>query len=105
MHIKGHGGLEQCVANVQKKLPEYQFVCKTDVKSFYESIDQNLLVEELCGEVEDKVLRRYLYQIIHRTVEYGSNYQEIMQLVARMQRRRNAGIILPDCAALNPGYN
>lgn len=83
MHVKGHGGLKQCVAGVQQQLAHYQFVCKTDVKHFYESIDQQLLVEKLYTCIENKSLRRYLYQIIHRTVEYGGNYREITQGISR----------------------
>ncbi|WP_110338554.1 reverse transcriptase domain-containing protein [Nitrosomonas sp. Nm84] len=51
--------------------------------SFYESIDQQLLVEKLYTCIEHKGLRRYLYQIIHRTVEYGGNYREITQGISR----------------------
>lgn len=47
MHVKGHGGLKQCVGEVQHQLKDYQFVYKTDVKSFYESIDQYLLIEQI----------------------------------------------------------
>jgi hypothetical protein len=83
MHVKGHGGLKQCVAGVQQQLDHYQFVYKPDVKSFYESIDQHLLVEKLYTHIEHKSLRRYLYQIIHRTVEYGGNYREITQGISR----------------------
>lgn len=83
MHLKGHGGLKQCVAGVQQRLENYQFIYKTDVKSFYESIDQSVLVETLYALIKDKSLRRYLYLIIHRTVEYGGNYREITQGISR----------------------
>ena len=43
-HVKGHGGLKQSAADVQRNLHRYHFVCKTDVKGFYESIDQYRLM-------------------------------------------------------------
>ena len=43
-HIKGHGGLKQSVVQIEEAIPHYQFVCKTDVKQFYESIDQYKLM-------------------------------------------------------------
>ena len=76
-HVKGHGGLKQTVADVHKQLDDYQYVCKTDVKSFYESIDQYCLMEQINDVVSDNDLRRYLYQVIHRCVEYGGLYKDI----------------------------
>jgi RNA-directed DNA polymerase len=35
-HLKGHGGLKQTVRQVYDALPQYHFVCKTDVKGYYE---------------------------------------------------------------------
>ena len=83
MHVKGHGGLKQCVAQTQQELNEYNFVCKTDVKGFYESIDQYLLIEQIYQHINNKILRRYLYQVIRRTVEYGGNYQDIDKGISR----------------------
>jgi len=82
-HIKGHGGLKQCVVGVQRQLPQYQFVCKTDVKHFYESIDHAVLVDLLYEQITNIHLRRYLYQVIHRTVESGGHYREIKRGIAR----------------------
>ena len=82
-HIKGHGGLKQSVKNIDSQLQNYQFVCKTDVKSFYESIDQYLLYELLCKQVSDKDLRYYVWQVIHRMVECGGNYRDITHGISR----------------------
>lgn len=83
MHVKGHGGLKQCVAGAQGNLKDYQFVCKIDVLHYYESIDQHLLIEQIYQHIENKILRRYLYQVVHRTVEYGGNYREIRKGISR----------------------
>jgi len=82
-HVKGHGGLKQSVADVQSKIKDYHFVCKTDVKSYYESIDQYVLIEQIHQQIENKILRRYLYQVVHRSVEYGGNYQDINKGISR----------------------
>ena len=50
-HIKGHGGLKQSITQIQAQLKDYQFVCKTDVKHFYESIDQVVLMEQINQQV------------------------------------------------------
>jgi RNA-directed DNA polymerase len=82
-HIRGHGGLKQTVAKVQRQLKNYQYVCKTDVKSFYESIDHYVLFEQIYDHIEHKTLRRYLWQIVLRTVEYGGSYREITRGISR----------------------
>jgi hypothetical protein len=82
-HIKGHGGLKQTVVEIQNSLSDYKFVFKTDVKGFYESINQYLLVEMINDTVLDADLRHYLYQIIHRCVEFGGDYRDIDQGISR----------------------
>ena len=82
-HVKGHGGLKQSIADVQRHLGEYKYVCKTDVKSFYESIDQYLLMEMINDTVRDRDLRHYLYQIMHRCVEFGGEFRDIDNGISR----------------------
>ncbi|OUS10110.1 hypothetical protein A9Q89_11665 [Gammaproteobacteria bacterium 53_120_T64] len=82
-HIKGHGGLKKAVCRVQQQLKHYQFVCKTDVKQFYEAIDHALLSEQIDQHISCRTTRYYLQQVIRRTVEYGGNYRDITQGIAR----------------------
>jgi len=46
-HLKGHGGLKGRVRDVIKLYPKYRFFCKTDVKSYYDSIDHFILYTKL----------------------------------------------------------
>ncbi|MFT5658175.1 MAG: RNA-directed DNA polymerase [Gammaproteobacteria bacterium] len=82
-HIKGHGGLKQTIVEIQNGLSDYRYVCKTDVKGFYESINQYLLVEMINDRVSDPDLRHYLYQTMHRCVEFGGDYRDINQGISR----------------------
>ncbi len=82
-HIKGHGGLKQSVTRIQAQLKNYQFVCKTDVKQFYESIDQIVLMQQINQQVSCPTTRYYCWQVIRRTVEYGGLYRKITQEVCR----------------------
>jgi hypothetical protein len=70
-HIKGHGGLKQCVSAVNSQLNSYKFVFKTDVKSFYETIDQVILSAQINQQIDNKILKRYCWQVMRRTVENG----------------------------------
>jgi hypothetical protein len=46
-HIKGNGGSKGAVKQLAAALPDYRFVFRTDVKSFYASIDHWVLYEQL----------------------------------------------------------
>lgn len=73
VHVKGHGGLKSAINLTQNALPSYRFVCKTDVKSFYESIDQHILLEQIDQQIKCKVIKQYLWQVITRVVDKGGN--------------------------------
>ncbi len=57
-HIRGHGGAKAAVRQVMAGVPDNRFVLRTDVKSYYASIDHFLLLDQLAGYVKD---RRVLY--------------------------------------------
>ena len=82
-HVKGHGGLKQTVARVQRQLPVYPFVMRTDVKGYYAAIDQVLLQQQIADRVSDPTLCNYLWQVIRRTVHDGGVYREIMRGISR----------------------
>jgi RNA-directed DNA polymerase len=46
-HVKGHGGAKSAQRQVQAGLAANRFVLRTDVKSYYASIDHVLLMDRL----------------------------------------------------------
>jgi RNA-directed DNA polymerase len=68
---------------LQDTLKHYHYVCKTDVKHFYETIDQHILIDQLYQHIQHRVLRRYLYQAIRRTVTYGGLFMDIQKGISR----------------------
>ena len=82
-HLKGHGGLKQSVVDVQQHLNDYRYACKTDIKGYYESLDQFLLMGMINDTIRDGDLRHYLYQVIRRSVESGGEYRDIERGIAR----------------------
>ena len=56
VHVKGHGGLKAAVREVQQRLPDYGHVLRTDVKGFYESIDQSILLAQLAAQIDDPLV-------------------------------------------------
>jgi hypothetical protein len=82
-HLKGHGGLKQSIVAVQQHLDDYQYACKTDVKGYYESIDQYLLMDMINDHIQDPDFRHYLYQVIRRCVGFGGEYRDIEGGISR----------------------
>lgn len=60
-HLKGHGGLKCAVRDVMKQLPKYKFFCKTDVHSYYDSIDHYTMLMKLHDYIEDRTIIGYVW--------------------------------------------
>lgn len=83
VHVKGHGGLKAAVREVQQRLPDYGHVLRTDVKGFYESIDQSILLAQLAAHIDDALMLDLLGQAIQRTVARGGLYWDIRTGISR----------------------
>lgn len=83
VHVKGHGGLKATVRRVQQQLGGYGFVLRTDVKGYYESIDQATLLAQLATQVRDPGLMNLLRQAIERSVERGGLWRDIRSGISR----------------------
>ena len=82
-HTKGNGGLKGAVRAVQRNSPRFRFFIRTDVKAYYESIDQHLLLAQLATWIKDRRAMNLLSQFIGRTVEYGGVYRDIRRGIGR----------------------
>ncbi len=82
-HIKGHGGANAAIRAVADALPTNTFVMRTDVKSFYESIDQYLLIDALAAYVDDRFVLNLLWQVMRRSVTWGGLYKDCERGISR----------------------
>ena len=78
-HLKSNGGLKKTVREVQEKLKKYKFVFKSDVKSYYGSIDHEILLEQLAAKVTDRIVLRLLKEYCNRLVWVDGEYHTITQ--------------------------
>ena len=56
---------------------------KTDVKSYYESIDNTILLEPFDKDISDPFIWRLLVQFVKRSVEFGGNFTDVKKGIAR----------------------
>jgi len=82
-HLKNNGGAKYALREVIKHLPRHQFVMRTDVKSYYASIDHHRLLEMLAKYVKDRFVLNLLGQYLQRCVEHGGLYREIKKGISR----------------------
>lgn len=76
-HLRGHGVLKGAIRAVQEALPQHRYVFRTDVKSYYASINHHQLMDQLAEYVDDRDTLNLLWQYMRRTVEYGGTFREI----------------------------
>ncbi len=81
-HIRGHGGAKGAVRQVLRHLPQHRFVLKTDVKSYYSSIDHFLVLDQLAHYIKDPRVLNLIGQYLGRCAERGGLYWEYTKGIA-----------------------
>ena len=81
-HLAGTGGAKAAVRVVAENLADNTFVFRSDVQSYYASIDHDILFALVRQYVTDKRLLDLLWGYIHRTVYDGGIYEDIHQGIA-----------------------
>ena len=82
-HVKGHGGAKAAVRAVRANLDRNAFVMRTDVKSYYDSIDQQRMLEMLARYVKDRPVLNLLWQAMRRSVTWGGLYKDCERGISR----------------------
>ena len=82
-HLKGHRGLKGAVRDVMKHLTKYKFFCKTDVHSYYDSIDHYTMLMKLHDYIVGQTIIGYVWQFLNRCVEWGGLYRDIKKGIPR----------------------
>ncbi len=78
-HLKGNGGATAAVRAVRRHLKPGHHVMKSDVKSYYASIDHEILFRQLQDYVPDKSVLNLLWQYMRRTVYCDGFYHDVKQ--------------------------
>ena len=76
-HLAGRGGAKAAVRAVADNLDGKEFVFRTDVKSYYASLDHDVLVGQLQRFVKDPRVLKLLWRYVHRLVYQDGRYREV----------------------------
>jgi RNA-directed DNA polymerase len=82
-HLKGQGGLKGGVHRVAKALKQYRYIVKTDVVSFYESMDHSIVMQECGKAIKDQRILAIVAQYLNRVEVLDGEHTLIEQGVAR----------------------
>ncbi len=72
----GQGGAKGAVRKVLGHLADNRFVLRTDIKSYYASIDHFLLLDQLAEYIQDRRVLNLLGQYLRRCAERGGLFWE-----------------------------
>jgi RNA-directed DNA polymerase len=76
-HLRGHGKAKKAIRQVATNLPRHSYVFRTDVKSYYASIDHYLLLERLAEHIFERAVMNLLSRYMRRTICDGSAFIDI----------------------------
>ena len=73
VHVKGNGGGKEAVRQIKRQLKDNSFVFRSDVKSYYASIDHHVLMEQLHSHINDARVITLIWDYLNRTVQFGGS--------------------------------
>ena len=74
-HVAGHGGLKGAVRKVHEALPAYRFCFKTDIASYYYSMDHAYVMQGFAKYIKDKRILALIYQCLNRVEIYRAEHK------------------------------
>ncbi len=86
-HVKNHGGLKKVVHHTYAALPEYEYVLRSDIKSYYDSINFGVLIEIIEPYVKHPILLTLISKACHRTETRGGIFYDYQDKEFRWDRR------------------
>jgi RNA-directed DNA polymerase len=78
-HISGRGGLKGAVREVDAVRVGHEFCLRTDVRSYYASIDHEILFDRVKKVIRDPRVLRLIWSYMQRLVCEGGEYTEVRQ--------------------------
>jgi hypothetical protein len=82
-HLAGNGGAKAAVRAVAGHVDKNAFVFRTDVKSYFASIDPLMLFEMLTHYINDKRFLGLLWDYIYHTIYAEGYYEDIIYGICR----------------------
>ena len=76
IHVSGRGGAKGCVQYLRNTVSQYRFVCRSDVNSYYASIEHQCLAERFEQLVDDPLVCELFYRMLSRVDDVNGELHE-----------------------------
>lgn len=77
-HLKGHGGGKASIARLASVITRQErpmrFVCRTDIRGYYQHICKEELYVLVCKYIDSAVLRSLVHQFLYYSIEDGGEF-------------------------------
>lgn len=75
-HVAGNGELKKAFREISQVTKHNDHVMKSDMQSYYASINHSIVFNQLTSLIEDKCVLRIIWRYLKGTVHYGGWYKE-----------------------------
>lgn len=75
-HVKGHGGLKKAVHQTCDAIPGYRYVMRSDIQSYYASVNFGVLLDIIRSYVSHPVLLELVCNALYRTETWGGIFYD-----------------------------
>ena len=82
-HIKGNGGLKKAVMRAKNSSSQYQYVLKSDVKSYYASMKHSLILKQFKCFIDDEKILHLLRQFLNHLDDVDGELFECTQGIGK----------------------
>ncbi|MBF0360553.1 MAG: hypothetical protein HQK49_06050 [Oligoflexia bacterium] len=76
-NLKGNGGNKKALKDLMSVIDNYQYVLRTDIKSYYKSINHYKLLDLLAKKIKDRDVLRLIYDYCNQLVWKDGEYKTI----------------------------
>ncbi|MGJ8638902.1 MAG: reverse transcriptase domain-containing protein [Opitutaceae bacterium] len=83
VHLKGRGGYREAVRQIDAAIKSggshgnYRYVCRSDARSYYDSIDCDILYKQLLARIDCRSTLDRCYQYLHRCICRDGIYRRV----------------------------
>ena len=76
-HLAGRGGPKACVMQIKNAIADYNFVCRSDVNSYYATIDHSVLMRRLQVYINDDIVLALLARMLARVDDVNAELYHV----------------------------
>lgn len=77
IHVAGLGGSKAAVRQIMQHKDSYKFFVKSDVKSYYASMDHGIIYKQCAALIQDNKILNLIWRFLKHTITYGGLYWDV----------------------------